>query len=101
MEMAARLTLASTIKLTPYTLTRLIDRPLYRKEEKLVTTPQPNVILQILLGQSSKSITFSDLIDYIEGDESLKQEIEIQHSTETSLRFYIKKLEEAKFLIVE
>jgi len=99
--MAARLTLASTIKLTPYTLSRLVDRPLYRKEEKLVTTPQPNVILRLLLGASSKSISLADLIDYIESDEALKQELEIRHSTEVSLRFHIKKLQEAKFLVVE
>ena len=99
--MASRLTLASTIKLTPYTLSRLFDRPLYRKEEKLVNTPQPNIILQLLLGQSSKSITLAQLIDYIEDDDTLKQELEIRHSTEVSLRFNIKKLEEAKFLVVE
>jgi hypothetical protein len=99
--MSARLTLDSVIKLTPYTLSRLIDRPLYRKEEKLINTPQPNVILQLLLGQSSKSFTLAELIDYIEHDQTLKQELEISHSTEIALRFHIKKLEEAKFLVVE
>lgn len=99
--MAARLTLASTIKLTPYTLSRLIDRPLYRKEENLINKPQPNIILQLLLGQSTKSITLGELVDYIDGDETLKQELEITYSTEAAIRFNIKKLEEANFLVVE
>ncbi len=99
--MAARLTLDSVIKLSPYTLSRLIDRPLFRKEENLINKPQPNIILQLLLSQSNKSITLGELVDYIERDETLKEELEITYSTETSLRFHIKKLEEANFLVVE
>jgi hypothetical protein len=86
------------LTITNHALTRLTGRALTKKDTRLLTTPQPNVILQILLGFTSYQASLTELIDYIQNDPILFQELEIKHSVESCIRYYAKKLEAAKYL---
>ena len=86
--------------LTNQVLSRLVGRSLTKKDTKLLTSPQPNIIIQLLLGFASHEASLKELISYIEDDPALTKELEASHSVETCLRYYAKKLEAAKYLVI-
>lgn len=98
---STRLNASTLLKLTPYTLSRLTDRQLFSKEEKLISHPQPNIILRLLIGSTSKSLTIGEVVSYIQQDPLLQEELEISHSVDVAVRFYTNKLENAHFIEVE
>lgn len=79
---------------------RLIHRNLPKKDISFIAKPQPNILLQILLGLPNNKATLSEIISYIEDDPILIQELQITHSVETSVRYYTKRLQDYKLVTI-
>ena len=79
-------------------LHRLIYRCLPKKDLLFIAKPQPNILLQFLLGTPNNKASIKEIISYIENDPILIEELQITHSVETCVRYYVKRLQDYKLV---